>query len=319
MPPPAASRGVGNRDHDEADGFDKWTRLGQRPLRADRRSAASSSASTAPPDRPTIDGSPGSGTDPATPATPSDNRWLTGYGRLSFASPDGGHQAVGHRLRHLEHRHNFEPGRSADLRLRLAHGRRRISGELRHGALGQLLGGARLEQETGGLHADTIRGVRPAFDDTATRYALFAGDQISPIDHLFLTFSGRYDGQHGRRRLPHRPLHRGLRDPGDRDQAARQPRHRRQAADLLPAAYNLDAGITDAAAIGEEHRRRRRHRPGAVRRPADPVGDRLPEPVHQPAQLRLRAAPARRYRTSAAPTMQGVELAQRRWSSSRRA
>ena len=64
------------------------------------------------------------------------------------------------------------------------------------GALGQLLAGVRLEQaQAHYAPKDTYSST--GFDDTATRYALFAGDQISPIDHLFLTFSGRYDGQQG--------------------------------------------------------------------------------------------------------------------------
>ena len=64
------------------------------------------------------------------------------------------------------------------------------------GALGQLLAGARLELQQAQYTPIDLWG-STGFDETATRYALFAGDQISPIDHLFLTFSGRYDGQQG--------------------------------------------------------------------------------------------------------------------------
>ncbi len=121
---------------------------------------------------------------------------MTGYGRLSFDSPDGGirHTVTGFGT--LERRRYSEPAASAtyDYASHTVGGEYQAS--MRAGALGQLLAGVRLEQERADYTPTDLWG-STGFADTATRYALFAGDQISPIDHLFLTFSGRYDGQQG--------------------------------------------------------------------------------------------------------------------------
>ncbi len=186
---------VGNRDHDEADGLERWS--------------GSISGSYAPADGPRLDfsvkgttgksdydGSPGWGTDPANARNTEDKSMVTGYGRLSFDSPDGSIKQSLTGFATTARRHNFEPGTPDQT---YDYSSRNVGAEYRAtfgaGAFGQLLGGVRLEQEQASYAANPSYSGN--FDDTATRYALFAGDQISPIDHLFLTFSGRYDGQPG--------------------------------------------------------------------------------------------------------------------------
>ena len=184
---------VGDRDHDEADGFERW--------------GGSLSGSYAPADDPRLDfsvrgttgksdydGSPGWGVDPAKALNTEDRTTVTGYGRLSFDSPDGKIKQSLTGFATTARRHDFEPGSPNQT---YDYSSRNIGGEYRAsfgaGAFGQFLGGVRLEQEQASYAADPSYSGN--FEDTATRYALFAGDQISPIDHLFLTFAGRYDGQ----------------------------------------------------------------------------------------------------------------------------
>ena len=184
---------VGNRDHDEPDGFEKWS--------------GSFSGSYAPADGPRFefgatgttgtvdyDGSPGWGVDPADARNTEDKYLVTGYGRLSFDGPDGMVKQSLEGFATRAHRHEYEPG-TPDQTYDFASNT--VGGEYRAtfgvGALGQLLAGARLEQEQASYAATP--SFSGNFDDIATRYALFAGDQISPVENLFLTFSGRYDGQ----------------------------------------------------------------------------------------------------------------------------
>lgn len=186
---------VGNRDRDEADGFEKWS--------------GSISGRYAPADGPGFefgvtgttgttdyDGSPGWGVDPANERDTAESTLVTGYGRLSFASPDGSIQQSLTGFGTLERRRYDEPASSATYKYR-SH---TVGGEYRAtmgaGVFGQLLAGARLEQQQAVYTPLDLWG-STGFAETATRYAFFAGDQISPIDHLFLTFSGRYDGQQG--------------------------------------------------------------------------------------------------------------------------
>ncbi len=186
---------VGNRDHDEADGFDKWS--------------GSISGSYAPVDGPRFDfgvtgttgttdydGSPGWGVDPANERSTAENTLVTGHGRLSFDSPDGNIKQSLTGFATVEHRRYNEPASPATYE----YGSHTVGAEYRAsmgaGAFGQLLAGARFEQQQA-VYTPTDLWGSTGFDDTATRYAVFAGDQISPIDHLFLTFSGRYDGEQG--------------------------------------------------------------------------------------------------------------------------
>ena len=183
---------VGNRDHDEADGFDKWD--------------GSISGRYAPMDGPRFEfgvtgttgtseyDDYGSTSAAANAKNTEDSSLVTGYGRFSFDSPDGHVKQSLTGFATVEHRRYDEPGSSAVY----DYGSHTVGAEyqatMRAGALGQMLGGVRLEQEQADYTPTDLWG-STGFDATATRYALFAGDQISPIDHLFLTFSGRYDGQ----------------------------------------------------------------------------------------------------------------------------
>ena len=193
-----ATRGfssVGNRDHDEADGFDKWDgSISGRYAPAGGPSFEFGATGTT--GKYDYDGSPGWGVDPANARNTADNALVTGYGRLSFASPDGRVKQSLTGFATAARRHNIEPGTPDQTYDFASH---TVGGEYRAtfgaGALGQVLAGVRLEQEQASYAATPSWSGN--FDDTATRYALFAGDQISPIDHLFLTFSGRYDGQPG--------------------------------------------------------------------------------------------------------------------------
>ncbi len=188
---------VGNRDHDEADGFEKWS--------------GSVSGRYTPTDGPRFefgvtgtagtsayDDAPGFGSlSAAANANNTEKSSLvTGYGRLSFDSPDGRIKQSLTGFATVDHRRYDEPGSSAIY----DYGSHSAGAEYRAtmgaGAFGQLLAGARLEQEQA-VYTPTDLWGSTGFDEKATRYALFAGDQISPFDHLFLTFSGRYDGQQG--------------------------------------------------------------------------------------------------------------------------
>ena len=194
----AASSGfssVGDRNRDEADGFNKWS--------------GSISGRYAPSDGPRFefgvtgttgtadyDGSPGWGADPANERNTAETSLVTGYGRFSFESPDGHIKQSLTGFATVEHRRYDEPASPATYK----YGSHTVGAEYRAsmgaGAFGQLLAGASLEQQVAKYTPIDLWG-STGFDQTATRYALFAGDQISPIDHLFLTFSGRYDGQQG--------------------------------------------------------------------------------------------------------------------------
>ncbi len=181
---------VGNRDHDEADGFDKWS--------------GSISGRYAPIDGPRLEfgasGSTGavdyddygSSSAAADAKNTQKQSLVSGYARLSFASPDGHIKQSLTTFATATRRHNEEPTYSSVY----DYGSHTFGAEYRAsmgaGALGQLLVGGRLEHEQADYTATWQN-----FNNAATRYALFAGDQISPIDHLFLTFSGRYDGQPG--------------------------------------------------------------------------------------------------------------------------
>jgi vitamin B12 transporter len=187
---------VGNRDHDEADGFDRWNgSISGRYAPADGPSFEFGVTGTT--GKSDYDDSPpssGSATTAANALNTVDRSLATGYGRLNFTSPDGGVKQSLTGFATTERRHNVEPGSSAiyDFSSRTVGAEYRAT--VGAGAFGQLLGGVRLEQEQADYSPTTTYGAT-GFDDTATRYALFAGDQVSPIDHLFLTFSGRYDGQ----------------------------------------------------------------------------------------------------------------------------
>ena len=186
---------VGNRDHDEADGFDKWS--------------GSVSGRYAPADGPRFefgvtgttgtagyDGSPGWGVDPANQRNTAKNSLVTGYGRLSFDSPDGHIKQSLTAFTTIDKRRYDEPASSAIYTYGSHSAGAEYQASMGAGAFGQLLAGVRLEREQASYVPQDTYG-STGFDETATRYALFAGDQISPIDHLFLTFSGRYDGQQG--------------------------------------------------------------------------------------------------------------------------
>ena len=193
-----ATRGfssVGSRDHDEPDGFDKWngTISGRYAPASGPRFDFGVTGTTG---RFDYDGSPGWGVDPGNARNTAHNTLVTGYGRFSFDSPGGHVKQTLTGFTTVARRHNYEPGTPDQTYDYAAH---TVGGEYRAtfgaGALGQLLFGSRLEQEQASYSANPSWG--GDFNDTATRYALFAGDQISPIDNLFLTFSGRYDGQPG--------------------------------------------------------------------------------------------------------------------------
>ena len=233
---------VGNRDHDEADGFEKWNgSISGRYAPADGPSFDFGVTGTT--GKTDYDGSPGWGADPANARNIADKTLVTGYGRLSFGSPDGHVKQSLTGFATAARRHNYEPGPPA---------RPTISPRTRWAAntappLGQgpsarclpVQGWSRSRQAT----RQRRRG-RETFDDTATRYALFAGDQISPIDHLFLTFSGRYDGQPGADGFLTGRFTAAYEISGNRNQTARQPRHRRQTADLFPAGVQSRIGVT---------------------------------------------------------------------------
>ena len=190
---------VGNRDTDEADGFDKWS--------------GSVTGTYAPADGPRFDfgvhgytenadydGVPPSKGSPTAAANALNtvDKWLvTGFGRLSFASPDGMIKQSLTGFTTVEHRHNYEPGPPVSTYDFSSHNvGAEYQANMAAGAFGQVLVGGRLEQE----QATYVPMTTPAstgFDTSTTRYAVFAGDQISPFDNLYLSFSGRYDGESG--------------------------------------------------------------------------------------------------------------------------
>ncbi len=181
---------TGNRDHDEPDGFERWS--------------GSISGRYAPADGPRFEfgvtGTAGTdayddfGTDPNANDT-TDSSLVSGYGRLSFASPDGSIQHVLTGFANTERRTYDEPNYASTSEYSSHTVGAEYQASMKAGALGQVLVGGRLEQQQAYYASQPSWGAD--FDGTATRYAVFAGDQISPIDHLFLTFSGRYDGEQG--------------------------------------------------------------------------------------------------------------------------
>ncbi len=261
---------------------------------------ASSSARPAPPAPRDYDGSPGWGVDPANASNDTAEQSLvSGYGRLSFASPDG---HIKQSLTGFANRRAPPLQRAGSVRRSTTTARTpsaaNIGRRMGAGAFGQLLAGARLEQEQAQYTPMDLWG-STGFDETATRYALFAGDQISPIDHLFLTFSGRYDGQQGADGFLTGRFTAAYEIPATETKLRASLGTGAKRPTFFQKAYNLAERRHHAAAIGEERRRRRRHRPDAVRWPAHCVGDRVPEPVQQSAVLRLQP----RRRLSAATSM----------------
>ena len=188
---------VGNRDHDEADGFEKWdgSISGTYAPVGGPRFEFGVTGYTGTTDYDNSPPSKGSATAAANARNTVDKWLVTGYGRLSFDSPDGQIKQSLTGFATTEHRHNNEPGPpDAAYDFNSHNVGAEYSATMGAGALGQLLAGVRLEQEQASYSPMTTPA-SAGFDDTATRYALFAGDQISPIDNLFLTFSGRYDGE----------------------------------------------------------------------------------------------------------------------------
>lgn len=186
---------VGSRDHDEPDGFNRWN--------------GSISGRYAPADGPQLDfavtgttgnfdydGTPGWTPDAGNANNTQQQSLVSGYGRLSFASPDGSIRQSLTGFANVEHRRYNEPDSSATY----DYASHTVGGEyqatMAAGAFGQLLAGGRIEQQQATYAPHDLWG-STGFDETANRYALFAGDQLSPFKNLFLTFSGRYDGQEG--------------------------------------------------------------------------------------------------------------------------
>jgi len=192
---------VGNRDTDEADGFDKWNGSINgvfAPVGAPKFEFGLTGLQEhadydkAPP-------SSGSATAAANALNTVDKTLITGFGKMSFTSADGNVDQSLIGLFTASHRHNIEPGASSHTYdFASTDVGAEYQAQFNVGALGRVVVGGRLEQEQANyLAITTPPGSTSGFDSSASRFALFAGDQVSPIDNLHLSFSGRYDGTVG--------------------------------------------------------------------------------------------------------------------------
>jgi vitamin B12 transporter len=204
---------VGDRDSDEADGLDKWS--------------GSFTGTWAPAGGPTVevgvrgnrvisdyDGAPPSLTTScyqqkldfaANAPNIVDKGLVSGYGRVSWSSHDGGYQQSVTGFATVEGRDNDEFSATFDGGCVLASTSERNSQFRSHvagveyqgiadaGALGTVLVGGRDEREHA-TYTDTGSGFN-AFDSDRTLYALFVQDQVTIAERLNLSFTGRYDGQ----------------------------------------------------------------------------------------------------------------------------
>ena len=111
-------------------------------------------------------------------------------------------------------------------------------GDLKLGAFGGLIFGARTETET----ASTSQSPNPndgsftPIRAQQTTNSVFAEHRLTLFDRLDLTLGGRIDAIEGGADLRHLARHRRLPDRRDGNQAARQRRNGRQGRDALSAA-----------------------------------------------------------------------------------
>ena len=218
----AATRGfsrVGDRDHDEPDGMERWS--------------GSLTGAYEPSDGPRVevglrgthslagyDGAPPSLATSCIPekldfAANAPNEvakgLLSGYGRITWPGNDGGWQQSVTAFGAHETRDNTEFGatfgtvdsipcqikstseRQTEFRSHTLGAEYQTTGEA--GGLGTVLIGGRIERERAS-YADSSGGFN-VFDSDRTLYALFVQDQVTIAERLNLSFTGRYDGEVG--------------------------------------------------------------------------------------------------------------------------
>jgi len=179
----------GDRDDNEQDGTEKW--------------AGRLSAVYAPAEGPQVEFSVNafdqssdydSFSNPDAPYT-VDRTTISGYGRITVPSTDGGieHSLAGFVLD--SSRDNLEPGGSIPVsRFDATSVGAEYQGVKDVGNLGKFLLGTRLEYETAKNDAETASNF-PGYNSDRTLYAAYALHQIEPFDNFFVTLGGRYDGE----------------------------------------------------------------------------------------------------------------------------
>lgn len=179
----------GNPDDNEPDGTEKW--------------AGRFTAAYEPADGPTVEvgvnafdqsSDYDSFSDPDAPYT-VDRTTVSGYGRISFPT---GESAIDHSLTVFfldSSRDNLEPGGSIPVsNFDATSFGTEYQGIKDLGDYGSFLLGTRVEYETAENDAETTESF-PGYAADRTLYAVYGLHQIEPVENLFLTFGGRYDGE----------------------------------------------------------------------------------------------------------------------------
>jgi vitamin B12 transporter len=191
---------VGSRDSDESDAFERWNGSvagAYTPSDGARLEFGLNGTK----ERSDYDGSPpssGSKTVAANAKNVADKALLSGYGRLSLGEPGDRFTQSITGFFTAAHRLNTEPTSSFTTLFDFTSNDfgAEYQATLDTAKLGQLLAGVRVEQEHA-VYVPTTSPVTPGFDSTTSRYALFAGDQVSLWDNMHLSFTGRYDADIG--------------------------------------------------------------------------------------------------------------------------
>jgi vitamin B12 transporter len=203
---------VGDREHDELDGSEKWNgtlRASYRPAgqpHVDLELTASDQRSDydgTPPNPPPPSCTPGMAcyttylTRLATAANALNTvhkQLLTGYARLSDSAFDGAYDHSLTAFTTLASRHNKQPPTSTfDFRSAVTGAEYQGVGDLND--IGTLLLGSRIEHEVASYEATGFGFT--SFNSTRTFYALFAQHEASFGERLHVSFGGRYDGEVG--------------------------------------------------------------------------------------------------------------------------
>lgn len=179
----------GDADDNEPDGTEKW--------------AGRFNATYAPAEGPTVEfgvnafdqsSDYDSFFNPDAPYT-VDRTVVSGFGRISMPSTDGrvDHSVTAFFLN--SSRDNLQPGSSLPVSRFDATGvGAEYQGVVDLATFGSFLFGSRFEYETAENEAETAENF-PGYESDRTLYAIYGLHQVSPIDNLYLTFGGRYDGE----------------------------------------------------------------------------------------------------------------------------
>jgi vitamin B12 transporter len=199
---------VGDRDHDERDGSEKWTGTvratyrpaGQPHFDFELTGSEQFSDYDGTPPNPTGSCAAGSGCFLAKVATAANaqntvhKRLLSGYARLSDTAFDGAYDHSLTAFGTLASRHNDQPPSTTfDFRSTVTGAEYQGIADLN--IWGTFLAGSRIEHEVAAYEATGFGFT--SFDSARIFYALFAQHEKSFAERLHVSFGGRYDGEFG--------------------------------------------------------------------------------------------------------------------------